>query len=68
MFSIMFSIGLLVVVVIATKGRKPEVSITFVSFFTTVFFTFLGWYPVWIGSVMALIIALLLAKIISGGF
>lgn len=68
MFSLIFSIGLIVVVLIATKGRRPEVSVTFLSLFTTVFFTFLGWYPIWIGSVLALVISILLAKIISGGF
>ncbi len=68
MFSLMFTIGLIVAVLIATRGRKPEVTVTFVSLFVTVFFTFLGWYPVWIGSVLALVISILLAKIISGGF
>ena len=68
MFSLIFTIGLIVVVLIATKGKKPEVSVTFISLFTTIFFTFLGWYPIWIGSVMSLVIAIILAKIISGGF
>lgn len=68
MFSLIFTIGLIVVVLLATRGKKPEVSVTFISLFTTIFFTFLGWYPIWIGSVMALVIAILLARIISGGF
>ncbi len=68
MFSLAFTIGLIVVVLIATNGKKPDVTVTFVAWFVTIFFTFLGWYPIWIGSVMALIISILIAKIISGGF
>ena len=67
-FSLAFTIGLIVVVLIATRGRKPEVTVTFTSLFVTVFFTFLGWYPVWVGSVLALVISILLARIVSGGF
>lgn len=66
MFSLMFSIGLILVVVIATKGKRPDVTVPFTSLFATVFFTFLGWYPVWIGSVLALVLSILLAKIVSG--
>ena len=67
MFSLIFTIGLIVVVLLATRGRRPEVSVTFISLFTTIFFTFLGWYPIWIGSVLALVISIILARIISGG-
>lgn len=66
--SLLFSVAALFVVVIATKGKRPDVTVTFTSFFTTVLFTFMGWYPIWIGSVMALVIAILLARIVSGGF
>lgn len=68
MFSLIFTIGLIVIVLIATKGKKPEVSVSFTSLFTTIFFTFLGWYPLWVGSVLALTVSLILAKIISGDF
>ena len=68
MISLIFSTALILTVLIATKGRKPEVSVPFVALFSTVLFTFMGWYPVWIGSVMALVISILLARIISGGF
>lgn len=67
-FSLMFTIGLIVVVLISTGGRKPDVTVSFTAWFVTILFTFMGWYPLWIGSVIALIISILLAKIISGGF
>ena len=66
LFSLLFTIGLTVVVLIATRGRRPEVSVSAIAFFATLFFTVLGWYPIWLGSVMALVIALVVAKIISG--
>jgi len=67
-FSLIFTIGLLLVAVIATKGKKPEITMSLSSFFSTVFFTFIGWYPLWIGSVMALVLALMFAMFISGKF
>lgn len=67
MISLMFTMASIFIVLIATKGKRPEVTVTFTSFFVTVLFTFMGWYPVWIGSVIALIISILLARIISGG-
>ncbi len=66
-FSLAFTFGMIIVVLIATRGRRPEVTVTFSSLFLTVFFTFLGWYPVWIGSVLALVMSIIIAKIISGG-
>jgi len=67
MFSLIFTICLIVIGLISTKGKRPEVTVTFISLFTSIFFTFLGWYPIWIGSVLALVISIILAKIISGG-
>ena len=68
MFSLAFTMGLLVVVLIATRGKKPDVTITFSTLLSTIFFTFIGWYPIWIGSLLALVMSILIAKIISGGF
>lgn len=68
MISLIFSTALILTVLIATKGRRPEVSVPFIALFSTILFTFMGWYPIWIGSVLALVISILLAFIISGGF
>jgi hypothetical protein len=67
-FSLTFTIGLIAFGLIATEGRRSEVSVPYISLFTTILFTFMGWYPIWLGSVMALVISILLAKIIAGGF
>lgn len=65
--SLMFTISTLVAILIATKGRKAEFTTPIGMLFLTVLFTFLGWYPVWTGSVLALILAIFVGKIISGG-
>lgn len=67
-FSLAFTIMLIIVVLIATRGKRPDVTVTFTSIFVTIFFTFLGWYPIWIGSVLALVLSIIIAKIVSGGF
>lgn len=66
MISLLFSILSIFVVVIGTKGKKPEVGVGFTSLFTTLIFTYLGWYPVWVGSVLALVISIMLAQIFAG--
>ena len=67
-FSLAFTIMLIVVVLIATRGKKPGITISLTALFVTVFFTFLGWYPIWIGSVLSLVVSIMIARIISGGF
>ncbi len=65
--SLMFSLATILAILIATKGRKAEFTVPTGALFVTVLFTFLGWYPVWTGSVLALILAIFVGKIISGG-
>ena len=68
LFSLGFTIMLILVVLIVTKGENPSISVSFTALFATLFFTVLGWYPIWIGSVLALVLSIIIAKIISGGF
>ena len=65
--SLLFTLASIFTVLIGTKGKKPEVTVTFTGFFVTILFTFMGWYPLWMGSVIALVVSILLARIISGG-
>jgi hypothetical protein len=66
MISLLFSILTIFVIVLATRGESSELTIGLTSLFTTLIFTFMGWYPVWVGSVLALVISILLATIFSG--
>lgn len=65
--SLMFTLATLLAILIATKGRKAEFTVPTGALFLTVLFTFLEWYPVWTGSVLALVLAIFVGKIISGG-
>ncbi len=65
MISLIFTILSIFVVLIATKGKKPGEPIMFTALFFTVLFTFMGWYPVWVGSVLSLVVALLIASFVS---
>ena len=67
LFSLGFTIMLILVVLIATKGKKATVSVSFTSLFATLFFLVLGWYPVWMGSVLALVLSIIIAAIFSRG-
>ncbi len=65
-FSLAFTMMSIISVLIATKGSDISTSVSFTALFMTLLFTFLGWYPVWTGSVLALVISILIASIFSG--
>ena len=65
--SLMFTLATLLAILIATRGRRAEFTVPTGTLFLTVLFTFLGWYPVWIGSVLALVLAMFVGKIVSDG-
>ena len=64
-FALIFTRGIIIVVVIGTKGRKPQVTMPLSAFFPTILFTFMGWYPIWVGSVIALILSIFIAYVFS---
>jgi len=64
-FSLIFTMGIIIVVIIATKGRKPQVTMPLSAFFPTILFTFMGWYPIWTGSAIALVLAIFIAYVFS---
>ena len=65
--SLMFTLATLLAILIATRGRRAEFTAPTGALFLTVLFTFLGWYPVWVGSVLALVLAMFVGKIVSDG-
>lgn len=67
LIALLFTMLSIFVVVIGTKGEKPAISISFTSLFATLIFTYLGWYPIWVGSVIALVVSILMAMMFSGG-
>ncbi len=64
--SLLFTLVILVVVVVGSKGKSLEITAPLASLIGLVFFIFLGWLPLWTGSAIALVVAIFLGKSISG--
>lgn len=64
--ALLFTISLIVVVAIATRGREARVVIPITGMLGIIFFTFVGWFPMFLGSVIALIVSLWVALAGSG--
>ena len=66
--SLIFVIGISIFILIATKGRKSGLTVGISTFMSLILFTFIGWLPLFTGSVLAIVTALLVAKFIAGWF
>lgn len=62
--ALMVTVLVLGVVMIAGRGGKKNsqpvgiASIPITMFFCVLFFTFIGWFPIWTGSVIALVLVI----------
>lgn len=63
--SLMLTISFLLIVLISTRGKGAIVTMPVTSFFAILFFTFIGWFPVWTGSVIALVLVIFVGYIFS---
>lgn len=66
--SLIFIIGISMFILIATRGKKSGMTVGLSSFLGLILFTFIGWLPLFTGSVLAIVMALLLAKFVAGWF
>ena len=66
--SLIFIIGISMFILIATRGRKSGLTVGLSSFLGLILFTFIGWLPLFTGSVLAIVVSLLLAKFVAGWF
>jgi hypothetical protein len=66
--SLMICICLLVLVLLATKGKGAMVVIPVTEFFCIIFFTYIGWFPVWTGSIIAMVLVLFTGFVLTGFF
>lgn len=64
--SLLFTLVLLIIVVVGSKGKSLEITTPLSTLLGLVFFIFLGWLPLWTGSAIALVVAIFLGKSISG--
>ena len=66
--SLIFIIGINIFVLIATRGRKSGLTVGLTSLLGLILFTFIGWLPLFTGSLLAIVVSLLLAKFVAGWF
>lgn len=64
--SLIITICLTIVTLIAIRGKFGSVIIVpIMDFFIVIFFTFIGWFPIWTGSVIALVLAIFVGYAIT---
>ena len=56
---------MIITVLIASKGRGAEITTPITALIMIILFTFMGWLPIWTGSVIALILSLFLGMRIA---
>lgn len=64
--SLLFTVSLIIVVAVGTRGRQAGVIVPFSGMIGVIFFTYIQWFPIYLGSVIALIISLWIAFTASG--
>lgn len=68
---IIHSLGITVVVIVlvlmASKGEKAVITIPITALFNILLFSYMGWFPSWTGSVIALVLVVFLGLIFTGG-
>ena len=63
--SLMLIISMLVVVLIVTRGKWAISTMPITALFSILTFTYIGWFPVWTGSVIALVLVIFVGYIFS---
>lgn len=63
--SLMLIISILIIVLIVTRGEGAISTMPITALFAILFFTFIGWFPTWTGSVIALVLVIFVGYIFS---
>ena len=56
--SLSITIVILLAILIATRGNKAEYTVSIGALMCMILFTFIGWMPIWTGSVIGIVLAL----------
>jgi hypothetical protein len=56
--SLLVTVFFLVMVLVASKGKNAMATVPISAFFCILLFTFMGWFPVWTGSIIALVLVI----------
>jgi hypothetical protein len=67
MISLVFIIIMVMMILLITKAKKADATMPLTMCLGFCFFIVLGWFPLFVGSVLALICALIFARQVSGG-
>ena len=60
--SLGITIVIILAIMIATRGRKAEYTVSIGALMCMILFTFMGWMPMWTGSVIGIILAVFIAN------
>lgn len=63
--SLIITVLLIVIILIASKGRYAQLTVPVTSFFSILLFTYMQWFPVWTGSVIALTLVIFIGWSVS---
>ena len=66
--SLGITIVIIMAILIATRGKQSHYTVTIGALFCMVLFVFMGWMPIWTGSVIGIVLALFIANMAKGGF
>jgi len=66
--SLGITITIILAILIATRGKRSQYTVSIGALLCMILFTFLGWMPVWTGSVIGLVLAVFIASMFKGGF
>jgi len=66
--SLAMTISIILAILIATRGKRSQYTVSIGALLCMVLFSFMGWMPVWTGSVIGLVLALFIASLFRGGF
>lgn len=64
--ALIFTVGVVLIALVATKGRNASTIVPMVGFFSTLLFTYMEWFPVWTGTLIALVLAIWIGWTFSG--
>ena len=66
--SLVITIVIVLAILIATRGKMAQYTVSIGALLCMILFTFMGWMPVWTGSVIGIVLAVFIANIFRGAF
>lgn len=66
--SLVITIVIVLAILIATRGKMAQYTVSIGALLCMILFTFMGWMPVWTGSVIGIVLAIFIASVFRGGF